>query len=211
MKFYLRVINPALSILVLLICTWASIFYDSGIDIFGIVGGSFSSYFFAKGIYTSGSLFLFGRILLDLLYKNESTSKKESKYDLVATGAFLSFTISSLIGLFLWANNINQIDNEGVSFSNPTDLSVLKSYQVPEVNRLRIGGTIKNHSMSNWSNVKVKAKLYIADRYTGSQTTSIDVIQSNEQNDFVIDFHEVVLSKVNDSVSWKFELEGVQR
>ena len=68
MKFYLRVINPIVSLFVFLLCFWSSTFSgNDGFNIFGIIIGGMTTYFFAKGIFTSLSLLILGRVLLEII------------------------------------------------------------------------------------------------------------------------------------------------
>jgi hypothetical protein len=82
MKFYLKWINPLVALLILLICTWIyfggyfvnfnsepSLFAE-GKNIVDIEEMGFSMYFFAKGLFCSSMLFLFGLFLEKYLYKN---------------------------------------------------------------------------------------------------------------------------------------------
>ena len=76
MKFYLKWINPAIAVLILLICAWIyfggyfvsfdaeelSLFKD-GENIINPGEMSFGMYFFAKGLFCSSMLFLFGHFL----------------------------------------------------------------------------------------------------------------------------------------------------
>ena len=79
MRFYLRVINPIIALLTFILCFWAATYSDDEFKIFGIVLGGFSTYFFAKGLFTSCSLFIIGRILLEMFY--HSDAKIEKKYN----------------------------------------------------------------------------------------------------------------------------------
>lgn len=65
MKTYLTYINPIVCLIVLVGCFWAST-YDGkdGFHLIGIFVGSFSTYFFIKGIFCSSALFILGRMLL---------------------------------------------------------------------------------------------------------------------------------------------------
>ncbi len=83
MKFYLKWINPCVALLILIICTWIYVggyfvSYDAGQSPFakGEVfidpeEMGFSMYFFAKGLFCSSMLFLFGEFLKKYLYGNK--------------------------------------------------------------------------------------------------------------------------------------------
>jgi hypothetical protein len=214
MLFYLRVINPVISILVFLICTWSSIYYDSnsGINVFGIIAGSFPTYFFAKGLYTGGSLYLIGRILLEIVSKKECFPKNGTKRtDIIAFITFLTFTIGSLIGLYFWSQNINTSQKSEQKSSNPIELTIQDTYRVSGLDKIRIGGKIMNNSKSQWTQLKIMAKLYFGGKYSGKNEISIDDLGPNEEDEFMIDFTEFNIGSIADSITWKCEAEGSKK
>ncbi len=71
MKTYLRVINPIVAVIVLLLCLWAAMFDDGKFEPIGLVIGTFPTYFFAKGLFCSSALFIIGRILLEMVTRRE--------------------------------------------------------------------------------------------------------------------------------------------
>jgi hypothetical protein len=75
MKMYLRIINPMVAIVVLLLCLYAATF-DDGFKPDSILKGSIAMYFVAKGIFCSSALYLLGRILLVLMAKTEGREVK---------------------------------------------------------------------------------------------------------------------------------------
>jgi len=64
MKTYLRIINPTIAILVLLLCLWAAMNGDNGFQPRGMLKGGIPTYFVAKGLFCSAALFLMGKIVL---------------------------------------------------------------------------------------------------------------------------------------------------
>jgi hypothetical protein len=60
---YLRIVNPIVSALVLIICFYSALVNDDGFDVLLPLSGSFSSYFLAKGLFCASALFLVGKIL----------------------------------------------------------------------------------------------------------------------------------------------------
>ena len=75
---HLRVINPIVAIVVLLLCLYAALF-DDGFKPGGIVKGGIPMYFVAKGLFCSSALFLLGRILLILMGKFEGGDDKHPR------------------------------------------------------------------------------------------------------------------------------------
>ncbi len=63
MKTYLRIINPIVAGLVLLLCLWAATFDEGRFRPAGIIKGGIPTYFLAKGLFCSSGLFLMGKIL----------------------------------------------------------------------------------------------------------------------------------------------------
>jgi hypothetical protein len=64
MNTYLKIINPVVAVVVLLLCIWASMNGDNGFQPWGMLRGGIPTYFLAKGLFCSSALFLVGRILL---------------------------------------------------------------------------------------------------------------------------------------------------
>jgi hypothetical protein len=63
MKTYLHIINPAIALVVLLLCLWAAMNGDNGFQPWGMLKGGIPTYFVAKGLFCSSALFLMGKIL----------------------------------------------------------------------------------------------------------------------------------------------------
>jgi len=63
MKTYLRIVNPVVAALVLLLCFWAAVFDEGQFKPSGLVKGGIPTYFLAKGLFCSSALVLIGRIV----------------------------------------------------------------------------------------------------------------------------------------------------
>jgi len=63
MKTYLRIVNPVMAALILLLCLWAAAFDEGRFKPFAFVQGGIPTYFIAKGLFCSSALVLLGRIL----------------------------------------------------------------------------------------------------------------------------------------------------
>ncbi len=63
MRTYLRVINPIVSLAVLIICIWAAVRDEGTFELLGPWKGGVPSYFLAKGLFCSSALFILGKIL----------------------------------------------------------------------------------------------------------------------------------------------------
>jgi hypothetical protein len=64
MKTYLRIINPVVAALVLILCLWAAMNGDNGFKALGPLQGGIPTYFLAKGLFCCSALILLGRIVL---------------------------------------------------------------------------------------------------------------------------------------------------
>jgi hypothetical protein len=62
LNWYLRWVNPVVAVLVLLICLYAATVDTGDFELSLIIDGSFPTYFVAKGIFCSVTLFLLGKI-----------------------------------------------------------------------------------------------------------------------------------------------------
>jgi len=63
MKTYLRVVNPIVALLVLVLCLWAGTFDEGRFKPHALLEGGLSTYFFAKGLFCSSALLLVGKIV----------------------------------------------------------------------------------------------------------------------------------------------------
>jgi hypothetical protein len=71
MKTYLRIVNPLVAVVVLLLCLWASMNGDHGFEPRAMIAGGVPTYFLAKGLFCSSALFLVGKILALMMEKSE--------------------------------------------------------------------------------------------------------------------------------------------
>jgi len=207
MKFYLKYVNPAISILLFLLCTWAAIF-DKSITWTSIVAGSFATYFFAKGLYTSASLYILGRILLEILYRSPEKAEKTSIVKKVSyIGAFLTFSIGSLVGLYLWGSNSAKTEEDKYVIKNPKELTISESYPIRESDQLRIGGKIDNKSRDEFKETKISAKLYIGNRYSDISSAVHEKIEPKSAKEFLIEFSGIRNLNIKDSIRYEFIVE----
>ncbi|MDZ7620228.1 MAG: hypothetical protein U1E05_24775 [Patescibacteria group bacterium] len=79
MRTYLRIINPIVAALVLVLCVYASIVEGGKYTPDAMFKGSISTYFLAKGLFCSSALFILGRILLVLIAKSDDRQHETTK------------------------------------------------------------------------------------------------------------------------------------
>lgn len=211
MKFYLRVVNPVIALVVFILCFWAATRSDDTFNVFGIVVGGMSTYFFAKGIFTSLSLLILGRILLEILYYSDHTGNPSFKRnEFVYSISFGIFTIGSLIGLFLLSDS-NKITGNNIKIDNPADLIVSEIYRVKESEKLKFSGRITNSKDSNWNDIEITGKLFINGKLSDEKYRIIPLLKSKRHEDFVINFDEFINSNVPDSVRMDCQLKATKR
>jgi len=73
MKTYLRVVNPIVSVVVLVLCVWAATWDEGSFKLAQIAQGGIPTYFLAKGVFCSSALFILGRVLLFLIERAEQS------------------------------------------------------------------------------------------------------------------------------------------
>ncbi len=71
MKTYLKIVNPIVAAVVLVLCLWAATFDEGQFKPQAIVRGGIPTYFVAKGLFCSSALILIGKILSLMGGRNE--------------------------------------------------------------------------------------------------------------------------------------------
>jgi hypothetical protein len=200
MKFYLRVVNPVIALIVFILCFWAATAGDDKFSIFGIVLGGMSTYFFAKGIFTSLSLLILGRILLEIIYYSDKSNIKTLKNsEIIYFIAFGIFTIGSLVGLLL-LSNADKFSKDDKPIENPIELKVSDIHRIKESEKLKFSGTITNLKESEWKDIELTANLYINGKLSDKDYYTIPSLKINKSEDFLIEYDEFNNSNVSDSV-----------
>ena len=77
MRMYLRIINPIVAAIVLVLCVYASVFDEGNFKPAAALKGGIPMYFLAKGLFCSSALFILGRVLLSLTAKTEDRKDKD--------------------------------------------------------------------------------------------------------------------------------------
>jgi len=70
MHTYLRIINPIIAVIVLILCLWAAIWDEGEFKPRGVLQGGIPTYFLAKGLFCSSALFILGKVLLAMTAKS---------------------------------------------------------------------------------------------------------------------------------------------
>ena len=78
MKTYLRIVNPIVSLLVLLICLYSCTVDHGEFEPLMPIEGGLAAYFLAKGLFCSSALFILGKVLQNMLYGKPKSEGHES-------------------------------------------------------------------------------------------------------------------------------------
>jgi hypothetical protein len=215
MKFYLRVINPVIALIVFILCFWAATTPEEKFSIFGIVGGGICSYFFAKGLFTSCSLLILGKILLEIMYHSDKQQDRQCKgTDILYAVSFGVFTIGSLIGIFMlgdfhtFSKKAEKAEEKVID--DPVGLKVTDLYRVKESERLKFAAKVLNTTPWEWKEIYLKSKLSIRGKYSDEEDVRVARLESQKSEDFIIDFDDFYSRNVPDSVSIVFDIKATK-
>jgi hypothetical protein len=216
MRYYLRVINPAVALSVFVLCTWASIGSDNGgvgggtINIFGIIIGGLSTYFFAKGVFCSLSLFISGKILLEIMQKKyPEKENKLTKPEIISFAIFAFAIIGILAGLYLIKDHKSTESHTKV-IENPNQIQIVESNRIPSSEYLRITGKIKNNSSFLWQKITIKGNIFIGGKFADDEERSIDSLKPNDERYFIIEYTKFQNRDIKDSLKYELNLSGIK-
>lgn len=71
MRTYLKFVNPIVAVIILALCVQASLFDDGKFKPEALLSGGLQTYFLAKGLFCSSTLFVLGRLMLLLIDRFE--------------------------------------------------------------------------------------------------------------------------------------------
>jgi hypothetical protein len=134
-----------------------------------------STYFFSKGIFTSLSLLLLGRILLEILHHSDKTINPPLKrIEIIYSIAFGIFTVGSLLGLLLISYN-DKFTKEDKIIINLKDIKISDIYRVKESDKLKFSGKILNLNESERKEVEITGKLFINGKLSDKKYYTIPI------------------------------------
>jgi len=209
MKIYLKIINPTLAILVLLLCTWSAVFDKGQVNIAGIIAGGFGSYFFAKGIFAFSSLLLLGKILLEIQEHRNTTntsSNIEWKYILV----LLLISIGILYSLLMMSKYKIKEEKNLIKIESPEKLEIIEKYIVRESNNLKITGKLKNNSNIKYYSLGLSADIIIGGRYSDNCTGEIRRISAGSEKNFIIECNDLQNKRIKDEITFELHIDGAK-
>lgn len=208
MKFYLKIINPIISVLVFFLCVWAACVNEGKVKFLSIFDGGFSTYFLAKGFFTGSILFITGYILLFMLeQKGKFISYLKKEYAVIFSASAI------VIGIFLVPYMVEnkpfqKKEPEAIVTKNPSGLIIKQSYRIAETEKVKIGGIIKNKDKEGWANINVKAELYSHKHYIDVNSVSVNNLEAGSESGFLIDFPDVINSRTDSSLEVKFSISA---
>jgi hypothetical protein len=212
MWYYLKIINPAIALSVFVLCTWAAIAGENGasINIFGIVVGNMTTYFFAKGLYCSLSLFIIGKILLELLKKsNSELNTKMSNSEFILFFVFTFVFIGLLAGLY-FMKDIEIRKNKSNVIVNPNQIIIVESNRIIESDYLRITGKIQNNSSLLWKTITIYANIFIGGKFAEECQNSMDSLRPNEAKYFLLKSTSFSNRDIKDSLKYDLKITGIK-
>lgn len=201
MKFYLKVINPIIAALVVLICFWAATFNEDEFTLSGIVLGYLGSYFFAKGLFAGSSIFLLGNILQTILSaKDNSDYKTCSVKEYLYLVSLFVFSIGLLVSILIF-KDIGE-DKEKVIIKeviNPTGVILEDTTRITESDQLCFSGKAVNNSGKVLYKTKIIGKVFSAGKFLDS--IEVDLGRLKDEKHFILESsryrNERIVNKVN--------------
>lgn len=209
MKFYLRVINPALALISFGLCLYASIVSERDLEIDGLVVGGMNTYFFAKGIFTAITIFLLGKVVERMLCSNDNGSLERISIKEIAIliSVFMLFTFS-FGGVYL-ATEEDYSSITEISKIVDEDVIAIKSYHpVSQSKNLKIAATLENYQDRSWFEVIVHTELYLDGKLADIEKKTLNGFKSKEKQNIIIEFASFSNEEITDSISCLFKIEA---
>lgn len=211
MRAYLKIVNPAIALVILVLCFWAATYDNGKFAIQGIVVGGMNTYFFAKGLFSASTVFIVGKIFLEIFSRREPRIEPESKrpeilYCLALTGLVLSL----LTGLLLHKDLGKPAPEKTITVKNPAQVQIVEHYRMKESRILRINGKVRNNSEFTWRTVRISAKVFFGERYANSCGKSIESVMPATEHYFTVPCDEFDTRDIDRGVRYELEVEAVR-
>lgn len=210
MKFLLKYLNPALALFVLVLCILAASMDKGQFNLFGIVDGSFGTYFFAKGVFCCATLFLAGRSLLARWEAHPSDFAAYSTRDLGLVALIFASLIGAFVGLHAKHSGTGKVDPETVTETivSPKGVAVQPLVRVNSAEHLTVSTQITNASETKWKSIDVRAEVFIGGLYSGEISASDTGVQPNEKRNLLLKSSDLLTKEIRDSVTFKVVVSG---
>ncbi len=211
MKFYLKVINPTLAILIMLICFWSAT-YDSGnFELFGIVSGAFSTYFFAKGLFAGTSIFLLGNILLNIISeRNSSDLQKYTFKEYIYILSLSVFSVGILISIIILQDINIEEETVTVRSANPDGIVLTDTARITESDYLSFSGKVMNESGKNFHTITVVGEVFSSGRFLDSIDAGIGSINAEGEKFFILESERYKNSNLTSEIQCKYSIISVE-
>jgi hypothetical protein len=209
MRAYLKIINPAIALVVLALCFWAAAHEKSSFNLYGIVEGGIPTYFLAKGLFSASTVFIVGKILLEILSRREPRMQPESKRsEVIYCLALAGLVLSLLAGLLLHKELGRPATEKTITVKNPRQIQLVEHYRMKESRILRINGRLRNNAEFSWSWVQVSARVFFGERYANSCSKTLTKVEPATEQYFTILCDEFDTREIDKDVRYELELEG---
>lgn len=211
MKFYLKVINPIVSIIIFVFCLIAATTDDGDFTLMAIFTGSFSSYFFAKGLFTSLLLFVNGHILLKSLDFEPEKRVKYKKREIISI-ITIGVVLINLLFLPVYISNFSSEDeeDESIELVDPENVVISKYYRISETENLKIGGEIVNKGTKDYSSIVISADVYSNDNYIQSITETIFDFTGGKKENFIIKSDDILNELITNEIDVTFTITAYE-
>lgn len=186
-----------------MLCIWAATMDDNEFNIYGLVAGGLSTYFFAKGIFSASAVFLLGKILQEMISHRKANEKPDTlKADLKYLAVWLGVIMGLMAGLFILGHREKE---ESVWVYNPGEISLSDDHLVRESTVISVAGLIQNKSTINWDIYRVEADVFIDGKYAGTCSDYSHTLRANEEKYFSADCTKLETEKIKGKVTYKLE------
>lgn len=187
MRTYLKIVNPAVALIVLALCFWAATYEKESFALRGIVAGGMATYFFAKGLFSASAVFILGKILVEMLARRESGFPVgATRSEVLYCFGLIGLVLATLSGLLLHIEQDKGPVRSPVKLTvtNPKELEIIEHYVVADVQPLRLAGKLRNNSSFEWENVVVRATVRVHGRFAGNCRGNVGGIGPNKEGHF---------------------------
>ncbi|MCC7483386.1 MAG: hypothetical protein IT529_00215 [Burkholderiales bacterium] len=214
MHTYLRIVNPAVAVVVLALCIWAATHDNDTFRFRGLVLGGMHTYFFAKGLFSASAVFLLGRILMKMLeHGNAGDGSRSLRMEALYVMALVGLVLSLLTGLFPHKEQKKAASPQEVKIAatNPAEIAIVEHYVVRDVQPLRIAGKLRNGSGYDWESVLVLATVGIDGRFAAQCRNAAVRVGPNAELPFSVVCDNLNVAGAGHGPSYRITIEAERK
>ena len=209
MNFYLRVLNPAVALLVFALCYWASTGDDN--ELLAFLYGGMGTYFFAKGLFCASALLLLGKILLGLFSdEKRATESQSTRAQVVASLIIFTFLAGSFAGMMLFIPHTDGAATSSETVLEPPGIKVVDSYEIRETEYFVIGVTLRNDNPTGWRDVEIHADVSLNGKFVAScKNTYPELLLPSEEQKLLVRCWNLLNERVTeDTIKYTLRVEA---